>query len=130
MSRQLEHLVYPMRQAACELIARCAERKVWLIILDTLRTPEEQQEYLRTGRSKTLNSKHLPQKPNGLSHAMDAAPVLHLIPRDADEMALVKAINWNTQAPEWQVYGEIATSLDLVWGGSWEWKDYSHVEIP
>ena len=42
-------------------------------ILETLRTKETQEEYVRTGKSKTMKSKHLEQD-DGFSHAVDAAP--------------------------------------------------------
>ena len=39
-------------------------------VTEGLRTTEKQKEYLRTGKSKTMNSKHLAQK-DGYSHAVD-----------------------------------------------------------
>lgn len=128
MSRSLDDLC-PFFEPYCyELIARCASRRVWLLILDTLRTPEEQEENLRKGVSKTRNSLHLPQRwcnvCQGLSHAMDAAPI-----RDLQETNLVKAIQWDPKHPSWQVYGEEAKKLGLVWGGSWGW-DFSHIQVP
>lgn len=48
---------------------------------DGLRAVEEQREFVRTGASKTMNSKHLPQygipehpEWDGMSHAVDLAP--------------------------------------------------------
>jgi len=40
-------------------------------ILEGIRTVEMQEHYVATGRSTTMNSKHLPQA-DGLSHAVDA----------------------------------------------------------
>ena len=42
-------------------------------VLEGVRTKEQQEEYVRTGKSKTLNSKHLKQA-DGYSHAVDLAP--------------------------------------------------------
>lgn len=130
MSRDLDHLCPRFRGLAFELIARCAERKVWLVIIDTLRTPTEQAKYLESGASKTLNSLHLPQTwclvcghAGGLSHAMDAAPI-----RDLDEN-VVKQVQWDAGHPSWKAYGAAAKSLGLVWGGDWGW-DFSHVQVP
>ena len=39
-------------------------------VLEGVRSLETQKEYVRTGRSKTLNSKHLKQN-DGYSHAVD-----------------------------------------------------------
>jgi len=131
MSRSLKHLCPRFRPLAFELIARCIENRVWLIIIDTLRTPAEQAEYLRVGASRTSNSLHLPQTScstcghvGGLSHAMDAAPIL-----DLNEVNIVKAIQWNVKHPAWKFYGGVAKELGLVWGGDWGW-DFSHVQMP
>ena len=45
-------------------------------IIEGVRTKEQQEEYVRTGKSKTMDSKHLPQ-PDGYSHAVDvmACPI-------------------------------------------------------
>jgi len=116
---------------AFELLARCAARRVWCIVVDTLRTKEEQAELLRTGASRTLNSLHLPQTwcrvcghAGGLSHAMDAAPIA-----DLNETNVVKAIQWDQRHVAWKIYGEEAKKLHLVWGGDWHW-DFSHVQMP
>jgi len=42
-------------------------------VLEGVRSKDAQKEYVRTGRSKTLNSKHLKQS-DGFSHAVDLAP--------------------------------------------------------
>lgn len=45
-------------------------------VFDGLRTMAEQAEYVRTGVSKTMNSKHLPQ-PDGLGWAVDLVPYIN-----------------------------------------------------
>ena len=47
-------------------------------VIDGLRTIERQRELLRIGASKTMNSRHLPHKQNGLSHAVDIVPLVDL----------------------------------------------------
>lgn len=42
-------------------------------VLEGVRTVEQQEEYVRTGKSTTMNSKHIKQ-PDGWSHAVDLAP--------------------------------------------------------
>lgn len=44
------------------------------ILPSTLRTVEEQREFVRTGASKTMNSKHLPTPEHPYSRAVDAVP--------------------------------------------------------
>ena len=43
-----------------------------IIIIEGIRTKERQEELVRTGKSKTMNSKHLDQG-DGFSHAVDCA---------------------------------------------------------
>jgi peptidoglycan L-alanyl-D-glutamate endopeptidase CwlK len=45
-------------------------------VFDGLRTDEEQAEYVRTGVSKTMNSKHLIQR-DGFGHAVDLVPYIN-----------------------------------------------------
>jgi hypothetical protein len=47
-----------------------AIKHVDLTIIEGVRTREIQEEYVRTGKSKTMNSKHLKQS-DGYSHAVD-----------------------------------------------------------
>lgn len=56
-------------------LVRVVERAITLTPIDFgvtegLRTIEKQREYVRDGKSKTMNSKHLQQK-DGYSHAVD-----------------------------------------------------------
>lgn len=44
-----------------------------ITILEGVRSVETQEEYVRTGKSKTMNSKHLKQS-DGFAHAIDAVP--------------------------------------------------------
>jgi peptidoglycan L-alanyl-D-glutamate endopeptidase CwlK len=43
-------------------------------ILEGRRSLERQKELLKAGATTTLNSKHIPPEPDGLSEALDAAP--------------------------------------------------------
>lgn len=45
-------------------------------VFDGIRTEDEQAEYVRTGVSKTLKSKHLKQ-PDGFGHAVDLVPYIN-----------------------------------------------------
>lgn len=79
-----------------------------------VRTMSEQEENVRTGRSQTMNSKHLPQE-DGYSHAVDCVAYMG------------KDICW-----EIQVYDDIADAmvdaakelgLSLRWGCAWHIPD-------
>lgn len=114
-----------MRLKAFELIARCAEQGFPVLVVDTLRTPEEQAALLAKGVSWTKNSRHL------LGQAIDVAPYEQFLLHGSDRLA------WNADEPAWKQIGLIGESLGLVWGGRWgaaggrakpdlghfEWKD-------
>lgn len=78
---------------------------------DGLRTDAEQAEYVRTGVSKTMNSKHLLQH-DGYGHAVDLVPYVN------------GKLRW-----EWPlIYPVISAvqlaarerSVSLTWGGVWD----------
>lgn len=82
-------------------------------VQEGLRTLATQQEYVRRGVSKTLNSKHLKQ-PDGFGHAVDLVPWINGQPR------------W-----EWPPIYKIARAVDdaaqalgvkLIWGGVWDMR--------
>lgn len=84
-------------------------------ILEGVRTVETQRHYVETGRSKTMNSRHLMQ-PDGYSHAVDAArwPVDW---QDLKAFALFAGYVLAT-ADQMHQRGEI--SHRLAWGGDWD----------
>lgn len=110
MSRRLEDLDYRLRPIAMELLARCVEEGVMVMIVDTLRTPIEQAEYLRRGASWTRNSKHLAQPPEGKSLAIDLCPFEQYQLHGPDRL------QWDAKDPVWQRMGKIGEGLGLKWG--------------
>jgi len=79
-------------------------------VLDGLRTPEEQAEYVQRGVSKTMASKHLRQE-DGFGHAVDLVPFIN------------GKVRWEMQACI-QIAREMATAaaelkVRIVWGGGW-----------
>lgn len=84
-----------------------------------VRTPERQAELVKKGASKTLISKHLPQK-DGYGHAIDLAPYpveWANIKRFKDLGALMKRA-----AKE--------LGIEIEWGGDWKsFKDYPHYQL-
>ncbi len=80
-------------------------------VIDGLRTIEQQNEYVRTGASKTMASKHLPQA-DGFSHAVDLVPCVFGKPR------------W-----EWPLIFQVAAAVKqaaieqgvpITWGAIWD----------
>jgi peptidoglycan L-alanyl-D-glutamate endopeptidase CwlK len=91
-------------------------------VLEVLRTPARQKELVRTGASKTMNSRHLPGA-DGKSRAVDIAPL------DGGQ------VSW-----AWPTYHKLAPiikqaakdeGVPITWGGDWRtFKDGPHWELP
>jgi len=117
MNRSLDALHPDFKAKAIELLARAAEAGYPLMIIETLRTPEEHAANLAAGRSWTQHSKHL----DGL--AMDVAPYATYQLHGANKL------DWDAADPVWQTLGEIGEKLGLRWGGRWQQKDMGHFEL-
>lgn len=86
------------------------------MILEGLRTLSRQQELVRMGASKTMNSRHL------TGHAVDIAPLLNGVIR----------FDWPLYYKLAPVIKETASSLKvlIIWGGDWRtFKDGPHFEL-
>ena len=121
MSRALNDLDYRIKNVVFEFLARCLEAGIPLMIVDTLRTPEEQASNIAKGVSWTPNSKHLPNA-DGKSLAIDVCPFETFQLHGPDKL------QWNTDDPAWPMIGKIGESLGLRWGGRWAVKDMGHFE--
>lgn len=100
-----------------------------LTILEGLRTKEQQEEYVRTGKSTTLNSKHLIQ-PDGYSHAVDAAP-FPIDWKDTARFAYYQGIIRGI-AHVLAERGEIShrTRSGMDWDGDGQLSDHTFVDGP
>lgn len=107
MSRRLNDLSDRFRPKAIELLARLTEAGIPVLIVDTLRTPEEHAANLAAGTSKATRSKHLD------GDAIDICPYATYSLDGPDKM------QWGTH-PVWKRIGEIGESLGLTWGGRWK----------
>jgi hypothetical protein len=85
---------------------------VSLILVETWRDYPRQVYYVAHGVSRTMNSKHLPQPPNGLSLAVDAVPV-----------RVLSLKGWAPGHEDWLVYTAAARAQGLECGGDWAGKD-------
>jgi peptidoglycan L-alanyl-D-glutamate endopeptidase CwlK len=117
MSRQLDDLDSSFRPLAIELVARCVEAGIPVMIIDTLRTREEHEANLAKGVSWTKHSKHL----DGLA--------IDICPYDTYQLHGPDKLQWNAGDPVWQEIGAIGESLGLRWGGRWKQKDMGHFEL-
>jgi hypothetical protein len=112
MSILLDDLSGAMRPLAVELLAKCAESRIPVIIIDTLRTQAEHDMNIANGVSWAQRSRHL----DGM--AIDIAPE-----------PLVRLKNWAPDHPWWERCGAIGERIGLTWGGRWSKRDLGHFEI-
>ena len=118
MSRKLDDLSPEMRPLAMELLARCVEAGIAVIIVDTLRTPEEHAENVRRGVSWVKHSKHLD------GDAIDVAPFSQYALHGPDKL------QWDGDDPIWIKIGKIGEAVGLRWGGRWvHTPDLGHFEL-
>lgn len=118
MSRKLDDLSPRFRPLAITLIARIVEAGIAILVLDTRRTPEEQEQMLQRGVSWTRNSRHL------------TGDAIDLVPYEIYNLHGPDKLQWNAADPGWQVMGKIGESLGLTWGGRWNKRDMGHFEYP
>jgi hypothetical protein len=117
VSRALDDLDPRFQPVAMVLLARLVEAGIHVLIVDTLRTPEEHAANIAAGVSWTIRSKHL----DGL--AIDICPYETYALRGPDKL------NWNPEDPIWTRIGVIGERLGLRWGGRWRQKDLGHFEM-
>lgn len=135
MSRSLDSLSSDFKPKVFELLARLVERGVAVMIVDTLRTPEEQAANVARGVSATLRSKHLPRRlreplPEFDPANLDKCDAIDLAPYEVYQLHSGDKLNWNVSDPAFQLIGAEAEKLDLRWGGRWmSPKDPGHVEL-
>lgn len=107
MSRRLDDLDPAFRTKVFELLARCVEQGIFVKIIDTLRTPDEQEENIKKGVSWTRNSKHLTGK------AIDLCPIKSYFLIGGKPTS---KLQWDDTNPQWGQIGAIGESLGLKWG--------------
>ena len=114
-------------------------------VLEGKRSKEKQLEYFESGRSKTMNSKHLEQ-PDGYAHAVDVAPYPVVWPKRPNDGTRYEE-RWDAYVQEikqwYHVFGLIRglaeeMRLKVRWGGDWDgdfdlkdrnWDDLPHLEL-
>ena len=118
MDTRLDSLDIGFRIRAFELLARCAEARIPVVVVNTRRTAAEQADLLRDGHSWVTHSAHQDGR------AIDICP-LEIF--DLSPLGTMK-LEWNSDHPVWERIGRIGESLGLVWGGRWGKRDCTHFE--
>lgn len=93
----------------CDLIKWGNQEGLQIAIAEVLRTKEQQELYIKLGKSKTMNSKHL----DGLG---------------ADLIVYINGV-YQPNKPAYEKLGQKWKSMDTenVWGGDWGW-DANHFQ--
>ena len=99
-----------------QLIFNEAIKSVDITIMEGVRALKRQEELVRTGMSKTLNSKHLKNADDGTSHAVDAA-LWKVVWEDRDKFVYLGGF---ILALARKMYENGEISHILTWGGDWD----------
>jgi len=106
-----------------------AIKYVDITVMEGERSKERQEELVRTGKSKTMNSKHLKQ-PDGQCHAVDAA----LYPIDWSDRDRFVYLGGFIQALAASMLARGEISHKIRWGGDWDsdqnMKEHSFFDGP
>ena len=122
MTRSLNDLSDRAKPIFFEFLARLVEAGIPVMVIDVLRTREEQAENIRKGVSWTTKSKHLPDA-TGKSNAIDLCPFEIYALHGADKL------QWNASDDVWEKIGVIGEKLGLEWGGRWtKARDMGHFQ--
>lgn len=108
MNTSLDTLDPVFLPIAERLLARFAEARIPVLIVNTRRTAAEQADALKRGVSWVRHSKH----EDGL--AIDIVPYDVYMAKGEDKL------NWNTADPLWLKIGAIGEKLGLRWGGRFQ----------
>ena len=122
MSRKLEDLLPEVQPLERTFVAECANQGIPVLIIQTFRTVQEQNELYAQGRTKP--GKIVTNAKGGYSwhnfkRAFDAVPI------DSKGQP-----SWNAPQSIWQKMGQIAKDCGLEWGGSWSgFLDLDHFQF-
>lgn len=109
MGNSIDELTSFLQPICRQFLANAEAAGISCFLVDTGRTPAEQEQKLAQGVSWVSRSKHEPQPPEGKSLAFDVVPKAYM------SMKL-----WNPGGGYWAKLGEIGERLGLKWGGSWK----------
>ena len=123
--RKIKYLDPEVQPLAIEFLKRCKKAGYRVIITQTLRTFEEQDELYKIGRQGIPGEKPVTNARGGYSW--------HNFGRAFDIAFLVRTpegrwrISWDEDLP-WEEVGKIGESIGLEWGGRWKFQDKPHFQ--
>jgi peptidoglycan LD-endopeptidase CwlK len=90
-------------------------------VVEGLRNIATQRRYFLLGKSKTMNSRHLPHGPDQVGHAVDLCGWVN------------GTVSWEPEhyAPiaDAMKSSAYALGIDVEWGGDWRWIDMPHFQL-
>lgn len=110
---------HPNIQKICNELIKIMD----VTVLEGVRTKEQQEEYVRTGKSKTMNSKHLKQQ-DGYSHAVDLVPY----PIDWSDTKRFAYMQGMVRGIALQLGIEVRSGID--WDSDGQLKDHTFFDGP
>ena len=123
MGKDLSELASYMLPLVQQLLDEATSAELDPVVVDTGRTPSEQEEKLASGVSWTKMSKHLPQPPEGKSEAVDIVPRICMS---------LKFWGWNgtieNSHPYWGKLIQIGENLGLHCGVHFPHPDPGHFQ--
>jgi peptidoglycan L-alanyl-D-glutamate endopeptidase CwlK len=104
--------------------------RVPLMVVEGARSLDRQRELFRLGKSRTLNSRHLPKEAKGIgypvSHAVDLAPLVDI---DGDLDLSWRPADFEPIATAMKAAAS-AAGVPIAWGGDWRtFVDMPHFEL-
>lgn len=116
---KLDSLHRHVKELALQLMAECERQGQSIVVTQTLRTDQEQNDLYAQGRTKpgkVVTNAKAGQSIHNYGLAFDIAC------RDKDGK-----IQWNDEEP-YKAVGAIGEGLGLEWGGNWKFRDLPHFQ--
>ncbi len=121
-SKEIKYLHPTLQRAANELIKRCKQSGIRIIITSTYRDNEYQNTLYAKGRmtaGKIITNARGGESIHNYALAFDFAPLLSN-----------GQIDWSGKDPQWRKVGEIGAKMGLEWGGNWKgFVDLPHFQF-
>lgn len=114
-------------------LARCAERRIPILLVETWRTKEAHDEDVANGRSWVKTSKHqhvIIRRFGGLELKDPASLAVDVAPYGIYRLYGDDKVQWDATDPVWQKLGEVGERVGMAWGGRWQKKDVCHFQAP
>lgn len=119
--RQFDELDPRFKMLAIELVARCIEAGIPVMIIDTVRSHEQELQKIAEGTSALRPDQHSKHE---LGLAIDICPYETFALHGPDKL------RWDTNDDVWMKLGLIGEKLGLRWGGRWKRPyDPGHFEL-